>query len=337
MATAPRRPKAVRMDDESVIIAPPPPIEVEENLHLETDAEPGTLAPPAEPKSGFSWFGGISAVLGTILSLAFGLWMDQLIRDLFDRAPALGWIGIGLAGLLGLLVLGFIWREVAGIRRQAQVDGLRKKAEKVKETDSRPEGLAVIDALHRLFSNRPDTARGRARLEDLRHDIIDGAALIGLAETHLLSPLDRQAIQLVTDAAKRVSIVTAVSPRAIVDVGYVLFESIRLIRTTSQLYAGRPGLFGFLRLTRSVIAHLAVTGGVALGDSMLQQILGMGLASRVSARLGEGMLNGFLTARIGLSALDLCRPLPFSESSQPTLSQVMGSIISINGDKENEK
>lgn len=337
MATAPRRPKAVRMDDESVIIAPPPIIEVEDNLHFETDAEPGPLTPPAEPKSGFSWLAGISAVLGTILSLGFGLWVDQLIRDLFDRAPALGWIGVGLAGLLGLLVIGFVWREVTAIRRQAQVDGLRKKAETVLDTDSRPEGLAVIDALHRLFSNRPDTARGRAKLEDLRHDIIDGAALIGLAETHLLAPLDRQAIQLVTDAAKRVSIVTAVSPRAIVDVGYVLFESIRLIRATSQLYAGRPGLFGFLRLTRSVIAHLAVTGGVALGDSMLQQVLGMGLASRVSARLGEGMLNGFLTARIGLSALDLCRPLPFSETSQPTLGLVMGSIISTNDDKGDGK
>ena len=58
---------------------------------------------------------------------------------------------------------------------------------------------------------------------------------------------------------------------------------------------------------------------MAAGDSLLQQVVGHGIAAKVSARLGEGVLNGLLTARIGLSAMAVCRPMPYQaeESAQP--------------------
>ena len=80
---------------------------------------------------------------------------------------------------------------------------------------------------------------------------------------------------------------------------FVLVNALGLIRKLAVLYGGRPGTLGVLRLFRQVISHLAVTGGVAVTDSLLQQVIGHGLAARLSARLGEGMLNGLLTARLG--------------------------------------
>jgi putative membrane protein len=61
---------------------------------------------------------------------------------------------------------------------------------------------------------------------------------------------------------------------------------------------------------------------MAVGDSLLQQIVGHGIASKISARMGEGVLNGLLTARVGLSALAVCRPAPFSVEKPPGLSDV---------------
>ena len=129
----------------------------------------------------------------------------------------------------------------------------------------------------------PETAMGRAKLGEFREEVIDGADLVGLAEEELLKPLDERARAIVLDAAKRVSLVTAVSPRALVDVGYVIFESGRLIRRISELYGGRPGTIGFYRLTRDVLSHLAVTGSIAVGESLVQQLIGHGLAG---ARFG---------------------------------------------------
>lgn len=52
-----------------------------------------------------------------------------------------------------------------------------------------------------------------------------------------------------------------------VDLLYVLYEAVRLIRAMAELYGGRPGTLGMFRLLRDVLAHLAVTGSIAVGDS----------------------------------------------------------------------
>ena len=133
---------------------------------------------------------------------------------------------------------------------------------------------------------------------------------------------------LILDAAKRVSLVTAVSPRALVDVAYVVFEAARLIRRLSELYGGRPGTLGFFRLTRRVLAHLAVTGTIAVGDSFVQQIVGHGLAARLSAKLGEGVVNGMMTVRIGIAAMETSRPLPFSAVRRPGVRDFLSALTS---------
>ena len=134
---------------------------------------------------------------------------------------------------------------------------------------------------------------------------------------------------MILDAAKRVSIVTAVSPRALVDIAYVLFESGRLIRRLAELYGGRPGTLGFFRLARDVLAHLAVTGSLAAGDSLVQQLVGHGLAARLSAKLGEGVVNGMMTARIGIAAMETARPLPFSAVKRPGVGDFLSALTAL--------
>ncbi|MEM9105817.1 MAG: TIGR01620 family protein, partial [Pseudomonadota bacterium] len=132
--------------------------------------------------------------------------------------------------------------------------------------------------------------------------------------------------RLIVGAAKRVSVVTAVSPRALVDIGYVLFESMRLIRNLATLYGGRPGTLGGIRLARNVVAHLAVTGSLAFGDGVIEQLMGGGLASKLSTRLGEGVINGLMTARIGIAAMDLCRPMAFHSLKRPGIGEFVGEL-----------
>ena len=142
-----------------------------------------------------------------------------------------------------------------------------------------------------------------------------------------MSSLDDEARSLVMGAAKRVSVVTAISPRALVDVVYVLMENIRLIRAIAELYGGRPGSLGLWRLARSVVSHLAVTGTIAVGDGLLQQVLGHGITAKISTKLGEGVVNGMLTARIGIAAIDVCRPLPFSDQHRPSVKDFLSHLL----------
>ncbi|QPC87947.1 TIGR01620 family protein [Mesorhizobium sp. NBSH29] len=264
--------------------------------------------------------------LGVLVSLALGLWTDRLIRDLFSRADWLGWLAVVAAALAVAALLVLLLREILALSRLASVERLRERGAGVLASDDPKAARALVDDLSSFLAAKPETAAGRRAMADLGGDIIDGANLVRLAEVELLSALDARAKQLVLDAAKRVSLVTAVSPRALVDVGYVMFEAGRLIRRLSELYGGRPGTLGFFRLARSVLAHLAVTGSIAMGDSIVQQIVGHGLAAKLSAKLGEGIVNGMMTARIGLAAMEAARPLPFASVKRPGIGDFLSAL-----------
>ncbi|MCW6506470.1 YcjF family protein [Lichenifustis flavocetrariae] len=270
----------------------------------------------------FGWGGLFWSALGSLVSLAIGLWIDRLIEDLFARAPALGWIGVTLAGLavVSLGVLGA--RECLGIFRQSHIAKLHASLAAAHLADDRDAARRQVATLAGLYAQRPSTAQARAELALTAQEIVDGRDLIDIAERLLLRPIDTQVSREIAEAAKRVSLVTAISPRAILDLIFVVAQIIRLIRRIAELYSGRPGFFGFVKLAKSVGAHLAVTGGMAVGDSLVQQVVGHGIAAKLSARLGEGVLNGLLTTRVGLSAMAVCRPMPFGVAAQPGVKDV---------------
>lgn len=267
-----------------------------------------------------------AAAFGILLSLAMGIWIDDLVRALFDRSTWLGYVSLGVVAVLVTALAAIVGREIAGIYRLRSVLSLKADGEAAARERKPDAARTVIAGLDSLFANRPETARGRTLLSATRDDIIDGPHLIALAEVELLGPLDQEGRRIVLESAKRVSIVTAVSPRAVFDIAYVIYESFRLIRRIAALYGCRPGSFGMLRLARDVVAHLAVTGTIAVGDSLLQQVLGHGVASRLSARFGEGVINGLMTARIGIAAMDYCRPLPFKARKRPGIGDFLSDL-----------
>ncbi|EEY04603.1 YcjF family protein [Brucella neotomae] len=329
----PRRPRAVK-DLEQIT----PQADVFD-LTGDEAAELEILDPAFEAPERKGWLLSriLFGALGILVSFAIGIWTEDLIRALFARADWLGWTALGVAMVALAAFAAIILRELVALRRLASVQHLRKDAADAAERDDMAAARKAVDALRTIAAGIPETAKGRQLLDSLTDDIIDGRDLIRLAETEILRPLDREARTLVLNASKRVSIVTAISPRALVDIGYVIFESARLIRRLSQLYGGRPGTLGFIKLARRVIAHLAVTGTIAMGDSVIQQLVGHGLASRLSAKLGEGVVNGLMTARIGIAAMDVVRPFPFNAEKRPGIGDFIGDLARLNSDRNARK
>ena len=254
---------------------------------------------------------------GVLVSLGLGLLAERLVRDLFTRYEWLGWFGTGALALFVVAILVLLAREFLALRRLNNLDRLREQAATVLQNNLPAGGRDVVARLHHLYASRPDLARARQHLDADISDRFDGSDMVEAAERHLMSPLDARARALTAASARRVAIVTAISPRALVDILFVSYESIKLSRAIAALYGARPGLIGGWRLAGAVLSHLAVTGGVALGDSVIQQLLGHGLAAKLSARLGEGLVNGLMTVRVGIAAMRVTRPLPFDQLKQP--------------------
>ncbi len=319
-----RQPRAFRLDDPNVTGGA---IQVTEEPFDAIEAADGVVVPMGERRRA-PWVGILLSALSGLLVLGLGLALENLIVDLYAVTPWLGWVALALSVIAALAFFAIIGREFLGIWREQKIERLRDAAIDALAVKDHKAAKGIVGDLIGLYAMRGSAAQGSARLKALTDEIIDADDRLAIAERELLAPLDAQAKRAIAAAAKQVSLVTAVSPRAIVDVAFVIFAAVRLLRTLSRIYGGRPGLFGFLRLAKAALNHLAVTGGVAVGDSLMQQVLGLGLAARISAKLGEGVLNGLMTARFGLAALSVCRPLPFIREEPPKIGDVAGELVS---------
>jgi putative membrane protein len=262
-----------------------------------------------------------------LLLLAFFFWLEGLVRSLTARQDWVGWLAMVLFALAIFAFLMMVAREIYGLARLSALTARRQKAEVALHLKDVNAAKAVARDVRAQFADRPELRHALARLKGFDAEVLDARQVLSLAERELVTLLDREARTIVSAAARRISLVTAISPAALVDVAYVAYENFRMLRKLALLYGGRPGFFAMLRLLRMVAGHLAVTGGLALTDDFAQQLIGHGLTARLSRRLGEGVINGAFTVRIGLAALDVLRPLPHIETRPPKLRDFLAALV----------
>ncbi len=271
------------------------------------------------------WFRRFAAALVTFLvSTAAWAWITALLA----RNPVLGWIAFALVAGVVLTALGLAVREFRALARLKQVGGVQKAAEAALRAHEMGPARELIDQVLALYAGRPELDWGRRRLEERRDEVFDPDALIALAEAELLRPLDMAARAEVEAASRQVAAVTAVVPLAFADVIAAFTSNIRMIRRIAEIYGGRAGALGAWRLTRAVFTHLVATGAVAVGDDLVGSVAGGSVLARVSRRFGEGIVNGALTARVGVAAMEVCRPLPFTGERKPQVHRIIGGSLS---------
>ncbi|WP_349291195.1 TIGR01620 family protein [Loktanella sp. SALINAS62] len=263
------------------------------------------------------WFWSLLlAILGFMVSLA--AW--NYINGLIAANPILGMLFTGLLVLFACVCIAVVLRELQAFSRLRRIDRVQAEAAAAHAGHDLKAARKVVDHLTGLYAGRPDTSWGRAQLANRAPEMMDADGLLELAERSLLVPLDTRAVTEVQAAARQVALVTAVVPLALADVFTALTANVRMIRRIAEIYGGRSGTLGSLRLVRTVLSHLVATGAVAVGDDLISSVAGGGLLSKVSRRFGEGIVNGALTARVGVAAIEVCRPLPFQAVKRPSVT-----------------
>ncbi|MFT3973940.1 MAG: YcjF family protein [Amaricoccus sp.] len=300
--------------------APPPP---DDDLAPQGDAMLTVTRIAARKRRG----GLIWTVAGSLVTLIVSVAAYDYLTGLIERYPTVGMVALALTGLLGLLVVVQLFREAWAFRRLARIDSFRADAAAALADADRDKALALSRRLAGFYGSRTELRWALARLEETRAEVLDADAILELTERTLFAPLDEAARREIEAAARTVAAATAVIPLALVDVLAATSQNMRMIRHVAEVYGAHAGFFGSWRLLRTVATHLLATGLVSAGDDLIGSVAGGHVLARVSRRFGEGMVNGALTARVGIAAMDVCRPMPFGALPRPKVSAVVGRAL----------
>ncbi|MFO1201171.1 MAG: TIGR01620 family protein [Tabrizicola sp.] len=265
---------------------------------------------------------------GALFSFALSVAAYDFVTGLLARNVVLGWVAFALVALAVVAGLVLALREWSAFLRLGRLDALRSKAVEARAAADLKAARRVVSGLVGLYGARGDTAWGRARLAEREGEVMDADALLALAERELLTTLDTEARLVIEGAARQVATVTALVPLALADVATALVANLRMIRRIAEIYGGRSGSFGSLKLLRRVFGSLVAAGALALTDDMIGSVAGGGVLSKLSRRFGEGVVNGALTARVGVAAMELCRPMPFVALERPAVSSLVSRALS---------
>lgn len=266
------------------------------------------------------WFWGLAAALVSFIA-SVAAW--EFVTGLLERNPVLGLVATVLMVAFLVVLIAIALREMAAFARLRRVDRLQSRAEAAAARDDLEGAREVVVHLKQLYRGRDDLTWALDRLAAREGEVFDADGLLGLAETELIAPLDVRATREIEAAARQVATITAIVPIALADLVTALTANIRMIRRIAEIYGGRSGALGSWRLTRTVLTHLVATGAVAVGDDLIGSLAGGSVLSRVSRRFGEGVVNGALTARVGVAALEVCRPVPFVARPRPRVTAIL--------------
>ncbi|MCG6882891.1 MAG: YcjF family protein [Silicimonas sp.] len=316
------RPVLIELDDAAHGPTPadvPPVAEVEDaptGRAMQTLAALSTR--PSSPLAKWFW----RLLLWLILFVA-GIAAWEFLAGLVARSPVLAAIAIALIGLFLTTCLAIVIKELSALGRLRRIDRFQKEAMEVRASGDLAAARGYSARLGAFYRDRSELKWGLARLEETTGDQFDAETVFLAIEDNLIAPLDTLATREVEAAARQVATVTALVPLAFADIISAFVANLRMIRRVAQIYGGRAGTLGSWRLTRAVVAHLVATGAVAVGDDLIGSVGGGHVLAKISRRFGEGLVNGALTARVGVAAIEVCRPLPFSPGRRPRVTTLV--------------
>lgn len=267
-------------------------------------------------------FGAIAWLIALL-----GLEAYDFITGLFERSV---WLGATFTALLGMTLvgaLGFAGREFLSLRRLERVEEIRLEARPMVGSQVHGQADALLGRIERLYAGRSRLAEPIRRFHTGRSDALNDGEQVRLFAASVLEPLDRQAYQLVKTGARDIGALTALSPLGLLDGAIVLARTLAMLRAIARLYGVRPGAAATVRLLRLALRNMLAAGVGELVSDAAVEMAGASLMSVLSARAGQGAANGLLAAKLGLSAMQVCRPLPFTESELPSLRQLRAEIF----------
>ncbi|WP_110666103.1 YcjF family protein [Salinicola halophilus] len=302
------------------------PAQASEPLSDEESAAAPTLDAALAPPRKRRW--GLLLVLGSTLGLGIAqagetLYYATLGGDWLAGAWSL--VGLLALGLGGKALLGELWR-LRKLRRHARLRARLDEEWMQPDADtSAHDPMALADELRSQMglSTAHPHWQSFVQAHQPHHSAFETRELIA---HHLLHPRDRAARRLVTRMSGETAVMVAISPLTLIDMSLMAWRNIAMLDRIAALYGLQLGYASRLRLFRDVLRNMAFAGASEIATDAGMDMLSMNVAGKLSARAGQGLGAGLLTARLGLRAIATTRPIAFEPDERPRLADLRREV-----------
>ncbi len=317
-------PPEVQLKTNALLLAHEP--EMEESLIPAANSEDvSPISSNATVATGlWVWLVGALALLLVLLTLENAV---LFIAQQFDYGILLGITFTILVSTIALALGMAIWQNYQDILALRNISKLQEEGRLIIATDGYGNALKYVNKITQLYAQRPDVKvyldRFYVVLNDSHHD----RDVCHLYSTQVLKEIDLQAHRLVAKRSKETALLVMISQIALLDSLLTLWRNLVLIQDVAKLYGGRPSVLASLSLFGAVLQNLIYADVSETVADSLTEILGGSVLSMLSAQAMQGVGSGVMTARVGLYAMQACRPLPFQEGEKPRLKDIRREIV----------
>lgn len=296
------------------------PTTIEESEPELEDALEQVIRPSARRK----WLAG-----GLFAAFA-GLVGWQAVDSVLSAMQNGDWLTLGWSGFISVLAglgLGAMGKELWKLRQLRHLFSVQEQGEKLLQSDSVGQGKAFCQQVAKqsgVAEENPAYDRWKNSVNTAHSD----AEILQMYDAMVVTQQDKQATKVISRFATESAALVAISPLAIADMLLVAWRNFKMIDSLSTIYGIELGYASRIRLLRLVLANMAVAGASELVIDAGMDLMSMDLAGKLSARAGQGVGVGILTARLGLKAMALLRPIPWQTETQVKLSAIRKEIVS---------
>ena len=275
------------------------------------------------PKSGRLW--KVSAFLTGFTGLVAWQAVDSVVTSINQG----DWLSLGWTGFISLIAaggIGALGREVIKLKRLKNHFSVQEQAEVIINENRVGEGEEFC---RQVAASGHVNQKGAAfqRWQNTLNSSHSDAEVIELYDAMVVAEQDQKALAIVTRYATESAALVAVSPLAVADMLLVGWRSLRMVDKLADLYGVELGYWSRLKLFKAVLLNMAAAGASEMVVDAGMDLMSMDLAAKVSARAGQGIGVGILTARLGIKAMTLLRPLPWAEGRRVRLGEVRKHIL----------
>ncbi|MEG9481713.1 TIGR01620 family protein [Mannheimia sp. HC-2023] len=258
----------------------------------------------------------------------------QSIQWLIDTFQQKEWIYFAFSIVFFIIILfgvGVIvseWRKLVYLRNHQKNQQVSQQLllEQLPSNDGE-QAVKFCEDIANNLNHLPTIAQAEQRWKSQLNEAYNAKEVLYLFSENVLKPIDKQVKQMISRNAAENAVIVAVSPLAVVDVLLMAVRNIALVNKITKAYGMELGYISRLKLFKMVLKNMVFAGATEIATDVGMDFFSQNLTAKLSLRAAQGIGVGLLTARLGINAMEFCRPVAFQANERPRISAIRQELL----------